>query len=46
MRVTNGWNGLTNEIVNARKKFEFKAGLDAFTAARTLVRKYDMYSWN
>ena len=46
MRVTNGWNGLTNEIVNAKKTSEFKARLDAFTAARTLVRKYDMYSWN
>ena len=45
MRVTNGWNGLTNEIVNARKTSEFKARLDAFTAARTLVRNYDMYSW-
>ena len=46
MRVTNGWNCLTNEIVNARKTSEFKARLDAFTAARTLVRTYDMYRWN
>ena len=45
MRVTNGWNELTNEIVSARKTSEFKARLDAFTAARTLVRRYDMYSW-
>ena len=46
MRITNGWNCLTNEIVNARKTSEFKARLDAFTAARTLVRTYDMYRWN
>ena len=45
MRVTNGWNGLSSDIVNARKTSEFKARLDAFTAARTLVRKYGLYSW-
>ena len=45
MRVTNGWNELTNEIVSARKTSKFKARLDAFTAARTLVRRYDMYTW-
>ena len=45
MRVTNGWNELTNEIVIARKTSEFMARLDAFTAARTLVRRYDMYTW-
>ena len=45
MRVTNGWNGLSNEIISARKTSEFKARLDAFTAARTLVKKFGMYSW-
>ena len=45
MRVTNGWNGLSNDIINAKKTSEFKARLDAFTAARTLVKKYGMYSW-
>ena len=45
MRVTNGWNGLSNDIISARKTSEFKARLDAFTAARTLVKKYGLYSW-
>ena len=45
MRVTNGWNGLSNEIISARKTSEFKARLDAFTAGRTLVKKFGMYSW-
>ena len=31
MRVTNGWNGLSSGIVNARKTSKFKARLDAFT---------------
>ena len=44
-RVTNGWNGLTNEIVNAEKTSEFKALMDAFTAARTLIRDNDIYVW-
>ena len=45
MRVTNGWNGLPNDIISARKTSEFKAKLDAFTASRTLVKKFVMYSW-
>ena len=45
LRVTNGWNCLTNEMVNARKTSEFKARLDAFTAARTLARNYGVYTW-
>ena len=45
-RVTNGWNGLSNEIVNADKTSKFKALMDAFTAARTLVRENDIYVWN
>ena len=45
-RVPNRWNGLSNEIVNAEKTSGFKALLDAFTAARTLVRDNDIYVWN
>ena len=45
LRVTNGWNGLTNDIVNARKTSEFKARLDKFTATKTLVRNNNVYTW-
>ena len=44
-RVTNGWNGLTNNIVNAEKTSEFKTLLDAYMASRTLVRNNDIYIW-
>ena len=45
LRVTNGWNGLTNDIVKARKTSEFKARLDKFTATKTLVRNNNVYTW-
>ena len=44
-RVNNGWNSLTNNMVNAEKTSEFKALLDAYMATRTLVRENDIYIW-
>ena len=44
-RVTNGWNSLTNEIVNAKKTSEFKSLLDAYTATRALSKENDIYVW-